>query len=88
MPMSDAAETAPCLIAPRMPPFELLESDAPHIEKLAPQFRQVIAEAAKGDAYLKIAETLGLPIGTVKSRIHRARTQILAAREAAKAEAA
>jgi RNA polymerase sigma-70 factor (ECF subfamily) len=47
------------------------------LDALSPEFRAVVllADVEEMD-YQEIARTLGLPIGTVRSRIHRARAQM------------
>jgi hypothetical protein len=54
------------------------ESDGPLIETL-PITYQIILRA-KG-SYAKMAADLGMPIGTVRSRLHRARKALLEGRE-------
>lgn len=47
------------------------------LESLAPEFRQVVLLAdVEGFAYREIAEILDIPIGTVMSRLHRARRRL------------
>lgn len=65
--------------------FELLESDTPHVERLSGPFRDALQAYRPGIGYADVAAELNISIGTVKSRIHRARQFILAAREAAQA---
>lgn len=44
---------------------------------LTPEFREVIVmRELQGMSYAEIAATLGIPQGTVESRIHRARAQL------------
>lgn len=64
-------------------PFKLLESDEPHLAKIAPRLVEPLRLAHAGNGYDHIAtEMLMIPVGTVKSRIHRARSQILKFRAA------
>ena len=47
------------------------------LEELPPDFRQVVLLAdVEGFAYREIAEILDIPIGTVMSRLHRARRRL------------
>ncbi|HEY7634126.1 MAG TPA: sigma-70 family RNA polymerase sigma factor [Gemmatimonadales bacterium] len=50
------------------------------IDALAPEFREVLVLSdIEGMRYAEIAETLQVPVGTVKSRLFRARRQLQAA---------
>lgn len=49
------------------------DEDMPLLEKLKPDHREVLKEWG---SYEDIAESLCVPIGTVKSRIHRARAAL------------
>lgn len=47
------------------------------IQKLEPEFREALILADVEDMpYEEIAQIMGVPVGTVKSRIHRARAQL------------
>lgn len=46
------------------------------MESLPQEHRDVLMHRAEGESYLEIASALGLPIGTVMSRLNRARTKI------------
>ena len=47
------------------------------VDRLPPPFREVVVLSdMEGLAYGEIAETLGVPVGTVKSRLFRARRQL------------
>lgn len=69
---------------PRVPsePFILLGTDEPHLEKVPARMVEPLRLAHAGNGYDWIADQLQVPIGTVKSRIFRARVQILALRAA------
>lgn len=43
------------------------------LEDLSPEHREVIVRTASGESYADIATATGVPIGTVMSRVHRAR---------------
>jgi len=50
------------------------------LDDLSPEFRSVmLLWAANELSYREIADTLGVPIGTVMSRLHRARQQLITA---------
>ncbi len=52
------------------------------LDELAPDFRvAVVLCDVVGMSYDEIAETLGVKLGTVRSRIHRGRSQLRAALE-------
>ena len=49
------------------------------IDALPPEFREVLVLSdIEGMSYAEIAETLEMPVGTVKSRLFRARRQLQA----------
>jgi RNA polymerase sigma-70 factor (ECF subfamily) len=49
------------------------------IDALPPDFREVLALSdIEGMTYAEIADTLQIPVGTVKSRLFRARRQLQA----------
>lgn len=48
------------------------------LEKLTPDHREIIfLKDYQGHSYLEIAEILGIPIGTVMSRLHHARRNLM-----------
>jgi DNA-directed RNA polymerase specialized sigma24 family protein len=63
-------------------PFILLDSDEPHLAKLDPKFVEPLRLAHAGNGYYWISGQLSVPLGTVKSRINRARERIIKMREA------
>lgn len=67
-----------------------LDPDLEHaLSALQPDYRAAVVLCdVVGLTYEEIADTLGVKMGTVRSRIHRARTQLRAALEAAERERA
>lgn len=66
--------------------FVLVETDAPHLAKIAKRLVDPLKLAHAGNGYKQIAEELlMIPIGTVRSRIHRARAHVLKLRAEAAA---
>lgn len=68
--------------SPLAPPeldYENLDAEVKHaLERLGPEYRAALSLWATMDfSYREIAEILGVPIGTVMSRLHRARQQLL-----------
>lgn len=45
--------------------------------KLKPKYYEVLTPWAQGEAYDAIAFLLGIPVGTVKSRINRGRAEVV-----------
>jgi RNA polymerase sigma-70 factor (ECF subfamily) len=84
-PVSDAWVSAATMRATRDPEGQALKPElARHlsaaIDRLPEEFRTVVLLADVEEfAYKEIAETLGCPIGTVMSRLHRARKLLKAA---------
>lgn len=64
--------------------FSLTATDDAHLEKLSLSWRNILFAAGNGLSYGRIASDMSLPIGTVRSRLNRARNKIVALR--AKAE--
>lgn len=58
-------------------PFILRDEDKRHLEKLEPKFVEPLKLAHAGNGYDWIADQLKIPLGTVKSRINRAREKII-----------
>lgn len=60
-----------------MAKFEITHADQPLLEKLSESHREIIL--ASGQMHV-IADNMGIPVGTVKSRLHRARMVLVALR--------
>jgi len=70
----DAATPSPLAAAERT---ELAEALDAAIDRLRPEYRQVVILRYQEEfSYEEIAEVLNLPLGTVKSYLHRARTEL------------
>lgn len=52
---------------------EIMQAVGPSIEQLTPMHRDILRMIADGQTYDEISAGLGIPIGTVRSRIARAR---------------
>lgn len=67
------------VLAPPELDFEKVDEEVKRaIDRLAPEFRAVLLLWATNEmSYRDIADTLDLPIGTVMSRLHRARQQLV-----------
>lgn len=64
--------------------FKMTDADHAHLPKLPANQRKAILELdTAGGSYQMVADALQLNIGTVKSRIHRARSALLQMRGAA-----
>lgn len=59
------------------PQFVLLDADEPLLGKVTPRLVEPLRLAHAGNGYDAIAEQLQIPVGTVKSRIFRAREHTL-----------
>lgn len=73
----DNASSAATLSPPALD-YERMDAEVKAaLDRLAPEFRSVLLMWATGEhTYQDIAEALSLPIGTVMSRLHRARHQL------------
>ena len=50
---------------------------APFLARLSPEHRTVLVmKDMEGQKYEMMAEVLGVPIGTIRSRLHRARLEL------------
>lgn len=61
----------------REPDFVLRADDEPHLAKIAPRLVEALRGAHAGDHYKVAAIKLNIPLGTFKSRVHRARFQVM-----------
>ncbi len=61
--------------------FKLQDSDIPLLPKLTERQREILTAA--GATYADKAESTGFPMGTVRSRLHRARAALTRLREKA-----
>ena len=67
----------------KQPAFELRDDDKAALDALPDDQRSALLSYHCGNSYAVIAGVSMVAVGTVKSRISRARTKILAARAAA-----
>jgi hypothetical protein len=74
---------------PEMMHFELRDSDLDQL-RCYPEWRKCLVLRYRNPplGYVAISEQTGMPIGTVRSRLNRAKRRILANRKAVKLEAA
>lgn len=64
-----------------------IRATAEELQLLPKQAREVLQHLNDGKRYADIADVIGRPLGTVRSRVHRARARVAAIREATKAKA-
>ena len=62
-------------------PMKFIPTDDEMANEAEPAFAVLALKFARGKSYQEIADTEGIPLGTVKSRINRARARILCRRE-------
>lgn len=65
--------------------FTLTERDSLALEALPDHWQALLQSAARGTRYEQLALDFKIPIGTVRSRLNRARNKIEAHREIAEA---
>lgn len=58
-------------------PFVLLGTDEPYLKQIPERLTKPLCLAHAGNSYDNIAADLRIPLGTVKSRINRARERVL-----------
>lgn len=76
--LADAPEPTAAPSSPRWRDLQLLAAYEKALARLSPEMRATfLLHETEGMTYQGVAEALGCPIGTVMSRLHRARTQIL-----------
>lgn len=68
--------------APRKYLVELDESDVPHVSAMPKDAAAILIAASLSSSYLDLSFELGVPVGTVKSRLHRARSRLQRMRDA------
>jgi RNA polymerase sigma-70 factor, ECF subfamily len=79
--LADTSAESPAAAAERRDMARALERA---IARLRPEYREaVVLRYVEGLAYQEICEVLGLPIGTVKTNLHRARKELAEAMHAA-----
>jgi DNA-directed RNA polymerase specialized sigma24 family protein len=57
--------------------FTLYPSDAPHIARLTKEHATVLAMFRENRNYEALAQAIGVPVGTIKSRLNRARAKVV-----------
>jgi RNA polymerase sigma-70 factor, ECF subfamily len=75
--LTDPSERSPEAVAQRS---DLALALSRAVARLRPEYREVVLlRFAEGQAYQDIAEITGLPLGTVKTQLHRARRELMEA---------
>jgi RNA polymerase sigma-70 factor (ECF subfamily) len=73
-PLDGSELSQPALVAERADQERRLQET---LNRLSPEHRTVLVlKDIEGQKYETIAEVLGVPIGTIRSRLHRARLQL------------
>ncbi len=62
--------------------FRLFPQDEPALDTLDDQTRDLLKFAANGNSYNRCAKAFDMRLGTVRSRLSRARAKVIAARQA------
>jgi RNA polymerase sigma-70 factor (ECF subfamily) len=79
--LADSAAESPAAAAERRDMARALERA---IARLRPEYREaVVLRYVEGLSYLEISDVLGLPLGTLKTNLHRARKELAEAMTAA-----
>jgi RNA polymerase sigma-70 factor (ECF subfamily) len=75
--LADPSERSPDAVAQR---GDLARALGRAVGALRPEYREVVLlRYQEGLAYQEIADVAGLPLGTVKTHLHRARHELIAA---------
>lgn len=67
--------------------FTLAKTDEPFLAQIDPVIVAALRAAHSGDRYTVAAATLGIPVNTLKTRVHRCRQLVMSFRARAAAEA-
>lgn len=60
-----------------VPPFELLDSDKKYLVDMPARMVHILMSVQAGDSYANVAAAYNIPIGTVRSRVHRVKAYVL-----------
>ncbi len=72
----------------RIKGFKILDTDAPLIAQMRHDHQAVLNVITDKVCYADMAKLLCVPVGTVKSRLHRAKVELIGRRAAAEVPAA